>query len=245
MMELGRTICMLRVIRVVRFNSLLEQFSPQLRMGLKSLRQSKSAALNLFSFLVLIIYVYALIGTVAFNRTVKIFPINDKVSFYTVWQSMVLLYQISTSAGWDGVYKALITEQKYSIFLIAVYLLSFLFICVFIVFNLVITVILNFYAQMCEVENERKGLRAADLGDFNMNWEVVARQEQPAFIERSQLSDLLTRLNIDSGLRREFEINDDNIKLLGIPIRNEKQYYRGDVLLALNRVRLSRLSNEN
>lgn len=228
----------------MRFNSLLAGLSRHLRLGLKSLKRSQTAALKLFLFLLLITYVYALIGTVAFNRVAKIFPINDRISFHTVWRSMILLYQICTSAGWDGVYKALIVEPSTIAILVALYLLSYLFISIFILINLTATVILNFYSQVCDIEDETTKLRKVDLDDFNDKWKAVAIREQPLFIRKSQLIDLLNRLAPTSSLRCNLSIDENNIKLLGIPVRNEQQLYRGDVLIALNKIRMRYSNNQ-
>lgn len=237
------TVSQLRAIRIIRFNFLLVNQSSKLSMGLESLKRSKSVAIKLFFFLTLISYVYALIGVVAFGRIEKIFPINDQISFHTVWQSLVLLYQISTTAGWDGVYVALVSELMSSTFIIAIYLISYIAISILITVNLVITIILNYYTLTSEVEDEKRKLPTSDLDDFNENWKNFAKSEKPLFIESSHLHDFIDRLNVKSSLRAGLSVNEESIKLLGIPIHNDQQYYRGEVLIALNALRLKRLYN--
>lgn len=231
------SVSLLRVIRVIRFDSLLVTYSPDLRLAFDALRRSKTAAYYLCLFLLLVIFVYSLIGAVAFRNVTNITPINDKISFFTVGQAIILLIQISTSAGWDGVYKALIGQQ-YNPFVVFLFLWSFLFICILIIVNLVLTIILNYYSKAYESETEPEKLRSSDLNDFNENWQTIAAPDEPLFINRAQLSILLNRLDKSSALRLSVIPNDENIQLLGIPVHNDQQLYHGDVLIALNKARL-------
>lgn len=227
---------MLRVVRVLRFKSLFVPYSTYLKLGFQTLRQTRTAAFNLCIFLFLAIFVYALIGVVAFKRVEDIISINDRVSFSSVGGAIILLVQLSTSAGWDGVYISL--SQAYHPFVVFLYLWSFLFICILTIVNLVLTIILNYYAKATEIEYESKQLRAADLNDFEEKWKGIAAADQPLFINKAQLPILLNRLEKSSSLQSNFTPNEENIQLLGIPIHNEQQMYRGDVLIALNKNRL-------
>ncbi|XP_055311841.1 sodium channel protein para-like [Sitodiplosis mosellana] len=228
------SIVLLRVIRVLRFNSLLVSCSPQLKLGVAALNRSKTAAYNLCLFLFLVIFVYALIGASAFNRVSNLTPINEKISFHTVGQAIILLIQISTSAGWDRVYDVLVAKNHYNAFVIFLYLWSFLYICIMIIVNLVLTIILNYYTIAYEVESASKKLRTDDINDFNEKWSAIATVEEPLFIHKTQLPILLNRLDKSSSLRTSVMPTDENLQLLGIPIRNEQQHYRGEVLIALN-----------
>lgn len=231
-------ITVLRVIHVLRFNSLFVSWSPQLKLALKALNSSKSAAVNLCLFLFLITFVYALIGTVVFKHVSNLTPINDKISFQTVEQALILLIQISTSAGWDAVYNVLVAKNHYNAFVIFLYLWSFLYICIMIIVNLVLTIILSYYTNACEAEIEQNKLRTNDINDFNEKWSAIATAEAPLFINRTQLPILLNRLDELSSLRTGVVPTDETrIQLLGIPIRDDDKLYRGDVLIALNQNR--------
>lgn len=238
------SISLLRVFRIIRFNSLITNLSKQLKLGLDSLKRSKLAAYNLSLFLILVIFVYGLVGVVAFRRVAHIFSINENVSFHTIGQSFILLYQISTSAGWDGVYTALKLQNQFNAFLIALYVLSFLLISIFVTLNLVITVILNFYVKSLEIEEESRKLKPNDLSNFNEKWQSIAQSNEPLFIQKNQLIEFLKNLDSSSSLLNSITINEENVKLLGIPLREEKKYYRGDVLIALNRARLRQSTNK-
>lgn len=233
------SVSLLRVIRVIRFNSLLVTYSTNLKMAFDALRRSKTAAYYLCLFLLLVIFVYSLIGAVAFRKVTNITPINDKIAFFSVGQAMILMIQISTSAGWDGVYKVLINEtNQFNPFVVFLFLWSFLFICILAIVNLVLTIILNYYLKAYESETEAEKLQLSDLNDFNEKWQTIAAPDEPHFINRVQLPILLNRLDQSSALRSSVIPNEENIQLLGIPVHNEQQYYRGDVLIALNKARL-------
>lgn len=227
--------------RIARFNPIITSLSPQLQQAFKSLSQSKWVAYHLGLFLFLITMVYGMIGVVAFSRISHIFPINDNVSFHRLGHSMILLMQISTTAGWDAVYITLI--KHFNPFLIALYILSYMFICIFVTINLVLTVVLNYYTSCIEAEEIAQKLGHHDLSNFNETWQSLALTERPALIRKAQLIQLLNKLDAASSLRRAIEINDENIRLLGIPLREDQTYYRGDVLIALNRARLRLISD--
>lgn len=234
---------LLRVIRILRFTPLFLTHSPYLKLGLEALGQSKTAARDLILFLFLIIFVYALIGGVAYKQVTNISPINDKISFHSVAQGFILMLQYSTSAGWDGLYLALL-EHNYSAFGAFVFLWSFLFISIMILVNLVLTIVLNFYKNACEAESESTDLRPADWNDFNEKWKVIATPENPHFINKTQLPILFGQLKNSSSLRPNATPTEEYIQLLGIPTHNEQLYY-GEVLIALNKARLRQTQNPN
>lgn len=248
MIEFARFMCsagLLRIIRIVRFNALFLPYSPPLKLGLEALWESKTVAWKLCQFWLLIIFTYALIGIAAFKCPKdkcahNITPINEEISFNSLGQAFIILIQIGTSAGWDGTYKVLIEDHNpFGVFL---YLSSFLFICILIIVNLMLTIILIYYVKSYEIETESKQLRAADLNDFNAKWNAIASTEHPLFIDRVQLPIVINRLDKSSSLRASITPTEETIQLLGIPTHNEQQLYRGDVLIALNKNRLRQTS---
>lgn len=105
-----------------------------------------------------------------------------------------------------------------------------------------LTIIRNYYSQASEQESELRKLQTANPNDFKEKWTSVATRDQPLFINKAQLPVVLNRLDESSSLR--IFPNDENIQLLGIPIRNEGQFYLGDVLIALNQARLKQMQAE-
>lgn len=238
------SVSMLRVIRVIRFIPLFVAYSPQLKMALQALYRSRIAAFNLCILLFLIIFVYALIGVGAFgNSTGNVAPQNDQISFHNISGAIIILTQIGTTAGWDGVYDALIKD--YDQFVVFLYLWSFLFICIMIILNLMLNIILSYYKMASEENLKLEKLSTTDFNDFNAKWKVIAASNQPLFIKKVQLPVLMNNLDKSSSLCPAFAITDENIQLLGIPIHNEQQLYYGEVLIALNRNRLKQTPRKN
>lgn len=249
MTEFYRTtisVTVFRVFRVMRFIQLFVSYSPQLKMSLQALYRSRIAAFNLCVFLFLTIMVYALIGIGAFkNATEKLSPQNDRISFHTIGGAIILLVQIGTSAGWDGIYHRLIFNDDYHPFIVFLYIWSFLFICIMTIMNIMLTIILCYYQMASEVESESKKLSTADLNDFNEKWKAIASPNRPLFISKAQLPTLINCLGKSSTLRSGFITTDENIQLLGIPMHNEQQLYYGEVLIALNKNRLNKTLGKN
>lgn len=228
---------LLRIIRVIRFMPLFVTYSPQLKMGLEALRRSRVAAYNLCYFLFMIIFVYALIGVAAFKNAARsVAHGNDQISFHNVDGAVMLLIQISTSAGWDGTYHALI--EQYNPFVVFLYMWSFLFICILTILNLMLMIILCYFKLAFEMESESKQLPTADINDFNNKWKTIASPNRPLFINKVQLPALINNLEKSSSLRAGVNTTDEHIQLLGIPVHNEQQFYYGEVLIALNKNRL-------
>lgn len=243
-MEMVISVNMLRVIRVIRFIPLLVSYSPQLKMSLQALYRSRVAAFNLCAFLFVIVLVYALIGFGAFkNASAPPPPQNEEMSFDNIMGAIFILIQISTSAGWDGNYEQLIGE--YHPFNVFVYFWSFLFICIMIIMNLMLTIILCYYKLASEMEFESTDLSAADRNDFIEKWKAISAPNRPLFIHKAQLPALINSLGKSSALRSGFVITDENIQLLGIPMHNQQQLYYGEVLIALNKNRLKQTLGKN
>lgn len=238
------SVSLLRVIRIFRFIPLLSAYSPQLKMSLQALYRSRNAALHLCAFLFLIVYVYALIGVGAFKDATGLSnQINERISFRNVSGAIILLIEISTSAGWDGTYERLLHD--YNKFAVLLYLWSFLFICIMTILNLVLTIILTYYKMASDVDFESTQLACADQNDFHDKWQAIAAPDRPQFINKAQLPALINNLGKSSTLRWGFVPTDENIQLLGIPLHNEQQVNYGEVLIALNKNRLRQTHGNN
>ena len=69
------------------------------------------ALFNICLLLFLVMFIFAIFG-MSFFMTVKLRGTLDEVyNFQTFGQSMILLFQMSTSAGWDGVLNGIMDEK--------------------------------------------------------------------------------------------------------------------------------------
>lgn len=176
-----------------------------------------------------------MIGIVLFGQVSVIFNANPIIDFQTFWSSFILLFQISTGAGWDGAYAVLIANR--SQFIVVVYLLTYLYCSIIIYTNIVMVIVLEYYRKLSECQREHQ-LPAADLNDFNQKWQRLARSDEPKYIGKTKLKDFVNSLASESSLRLA-STNDLDLKLLGIPERKSDLYHHGDVLIALNHSRIA------
>ena len=131
--------------------------------------------------------------------------IDDMFNFETFFRSMILLFQISTSAGWDGVLAGLMndedcdepkTESKPngncgSPGEAVVYLVTYLVISFLVVINMYIAVILENFSQA--TEDVQQGLTQ---DDFDMYYEVWEKYDENAtqYIHLSKLCEFVDAL---------------------------------------------------
>lgn len=104
---------LLRVVRVAKIGRVLRlvKGARGIRTLLFALAMSMPALFNICLLLFLVMFIFAIFG-MSFFMTVKLRGTLDEVyNFQTFGQSMILLFQMSTSAGWDGVLNGIMDEN--------------------------------------------------------------------------------------------------------------------------------------
>ena len=104
---------LLRVVRVAKIGRVLRlvKGARGIRTLLFALAMSMPALFNICLLLFLVMFIFAIFG-MSFFMTVKLRGTLDEVyNFQTFGQSMILLFQMSTSAGWDGVLNGIMDER--------------------------------------------------------------------------------------------------------------------------------------
>ncbi|KAJ8983096.1 hypothetical protein NQ317_007139 [Molorchus minor] len=153
---------LLRVVRVAKVGRVLRlvKGAKGIRTLLFALAMSLPALFNICLLLFLVMFIFAIFGMSFFMHVKNKSGLDDVYNFKTFGQSMILLFQMSTSAGWDGVLDGIINEEDCkqpdeigetgncgnSTIGIA-FLLSYLVISFLIVINMCIAVILENYSQ--------------------------------------------------------------------------------------------------
>lgn len=104
---------LLRVVRVFRVGRILRlvKSARGIRTLLFSLAVSLPALFNIGLLLFLIMFIYAIFGMSFFMHVKFSAGIDDTFNFQTFAQSMLLLFQTATSAGWHGVLEALLIDE--------------------------------------------------------------------------------------------------------------------------------------
>uniref|UniRef100_A0A8C5R644 Sodium channel protein n=1 Tax=Leptobrachium leishanense TaxID=445787 RepID=A0A8C5R644_9ANUR len=201
-----------RVIRLARIGRILRLIkgAKGIRTLLFALMMSLPALFNIGLLLFLVMFIYAIFGMSNFAYVKKEAGIDDMFNFETFGNSMICLFQITTSAGWDLLLEPILnsgdpdcnprsdhpgTNAKgdcgnppVGIF----FFVSYIIISFLIVVNMYIAVILENFSVATEESAEPLG-----EDDFDMFYEVWEKFDAGAtqFIEYSKLSDFADSLD--------------------------------------------------
>ncbi len=96
---------LLRVVRVFRIGRVLRliKAAKGIRKLLFALVISLPALFNIAMLLTLIMFIYAIFGMTLFGHVKERDALDDITNFRTFFSSMVLLFRLTTSAGWNDI----------------------------------------------------------------------------------------------------------------------------------------------
>ncbi|XP_070783820.1 sodium channel protein type 4 subunit alpha A isoform X2 [Enoplosus armatus] len=200
-----------RVIRLARIGRILRLIkgAKGIRTLLFALMMSLPALFNIGLLLFLIMFIFSIFGMSNFAYVKKEAGIDDIFNFETFGGSIICLFEITTSAGWDGLLLPMLNKEfpdcdpdfenpgtgvkgncgnpgMSMIFFCGYIIISFL-----VVINMYIAIILENF----NVAQEESGdaLCEEDFEMFNETWEKFD-QDGTQFIEYSRLSDFCDAL---------------------------------------------------
>ncbi|NWW15039.1 SCN5A protein, partial [Falcunculus frontatus] len=196
-----------RVIRLARIGRILRLIrgAKGIRTLLFALMMSLPALFNIGLLLFLVMFIYAIFGMANFAYVKMEGGIDDMFNFQTFANSMLCLFQITTSAGWDGLLNPILNTGppfcdpnikgtvgecgKPAIGII--YFVSYIIISFLIVVNMYIAVILENFNVATEESTEPLG-----EDDFDIFYEIWEKFDPEAtqFIAFSALSDFADAL---------------------------------------------------
>ncbi|XP_069567430.1 sodium channel protein type 2 subunit alpha-like [Brachyistius frenatus] len=194
-----------RVIRLARIGRVLRliRAAKGIRTLLFALMMSMPALFNIGLLLFLVMFIYAIFGMANFAYVKKQDGVDDMFNFETFGNSMICLFQISTSAGWDNLLSPIMSsypEECDSRFVNTgtnmrgncgspsmgiAFFVSYIIISFLIVVNMYIAIILENFSVATEESTE-----PLSEDDFEMFYEVWEKFDSEAtqFIEFSMLS---------------------------------------------------------
>uniref|UniRef100_A0A4W5N9Z6 Sodium channel protein n=1 Tax=Hucho hucho TaxID=62062 RepID=A0A4W5N9Z6_9TELE len=201
-----------RVIRLARIGRILRLIkgAKGIRTLLFALMMSLPALFNIGLLLFLVMFIYAIFGMSNFAYVKHEAGIDDMFNFETFGNSMLCLFQITTSAGWDGLLAPILNKKEpdcdsqmehpgtlyrgncgnppVAMF----FFVSYIIICFLIVVNMYIAVILENFSVATEESAE-----PLSEDDFEMFYEVWERFDPDAtqFVEYDKLSDFADALD--------------------------------------------------
>uniref|UniRef100_A0A7M4FFF2 Sodium channel protein n=1 Tax=Crocodylus porosus TaxID=8502 RepID=A0A7M4FFF2_CROPO len=186
-----------RVIRLARIGRILRLIkgAKGIRTLLFALMMSLPALFNIGLLLFLVMFIYAIFGMSNFAYVKREAGIDDMFNFETFGNSMICLFQITTSAGWDGLLAPILNsgEPDYCgnpsvgiFFFVSYIIISFL-----VVVNMYIAVILENFGVATEESAE-----PLSEDDFEMFYEVWEKFDPDAtqFMEFEKLSEFAAAL---------------------------------------------------
>ncbi|KAH0501976.1 Sodium channel protein type 2 subunit alpha [Microtus ochrogaster] len=201
-----------RVIRLARIGRILRLIkgAKGIRTLLFALMMSLPALFNIGLLLFLVMFIYAIFGMSNFAYVKREVGIDDMFNFETFGNSMICLFQITTSAGWDGLLAPILNSgppdcdpekdhpgssvkgdcgnPSVGIF----FFVSYIIISFLVVVNMYIAVILENFSVATEESAE-----PLSEDDFEMFYEVWEKFDPDAtqFIEFCKLSDFAAALD--------------------------------------------------
>lgn len=243
-----------RVARVFRIGRLLRFYKGArgIRRLLFALVISLPALFNIGALLFLVMFIYAIIGMSSFGYVKKTGALDELVNFETFGSSMLLLFRLSTSAGWNDVLEPLLIkppdcDENYLgqpngncgiPWLAILYFFTFILSTFLIIINMYIAIILENLSQAHQ--QDEVGITDDDLEMFYTHWERFD-PNATQYILYSQLSDFV------DGLEQPLRIPQPNKFAcihLNIPIKQGDRIHCFDVMQALVRRIIGEIEEE-
>ncbi|XP_074168699.1 sodium channel protein type 5 subunit alpha isoform X3 [Rhinolophus sinicus] len=237
-----------RVIRLARIGRILRLIrgAKGIRTLLFALMMSLPALFNIGLLLFLVMFIYSIFGMANFAYVKWEAGIDDMFNFQTFANSMLCLFQITTSAGWDGLLSPILnTGPPYCdpnlpnsngsrgncgspavgiLFFTTYIIISFL-----IVVNMYIAIILENFSVATEESTE-----PLSEDDFDMFYEIWEKFDPEAtqFIEYSVLSDFADALSEPLRLAKPNQMSLINMDL---PMVSGDRIHCMDILFAFTK----------
>ncbi|XP_004614619.3 sodium channel protein type 11 subunit alpha [Sorex araneus] len=227
-----------RIVRLARIGRILRlvRAARGIRTLLFALMMSLPSLFNIGLLLFLVMFIYAIFGMKCFSKVEPNAGIDDIFNFKTFVHSMLCLFQITTSAGWDTLLSPMLqpkmnssnsqSKENHLPTIAITYFVSYIIISFLIVVNMYIAVILENFNTATEESEDPLG-----EDDFDIFYEVWEKFDPEAtqFISYSALSDfadaLPEPLRVPKPNRFQFLIMD-------LPMVNGDRLHCMDILFA-------------
>lgn len=218
----ARVFKILRVLRVLR----LARSVRGLRRIIATLRTSAPALANVGSLLLLLFFIYAVIGVFAFGQLEKGQYLNEYANFHSFGRALVTLFRCATGEGWETLMFEAMSERNAqtgpgSTGAVA-YFVSFVAIAMFVMLNLFIMIILEDFDKTEKPKVQKKGgagnaMSAQHLYEFRQAWAKMD-PEGTGWIATSELEPLLRMLPPPLGLPINASQRQYSEYLMSIPL---------------------------
>ncbi|NWZ63811.1 SCN2A protein, partial [Acrocephalus arundinaceus] len=238
-----------RVVRLARIGRILRLIkgAKGIRTLLFALMMSLPALFNIGLLLFLVMFIYAIFGMSNFAYVKREDGIDDMFNFETFGNSMICLFQITTSAGWNNLLNPILNSGEpdcdpnkphpgssvkgdcgnpsVGIF----FFVSYIIISFLVVVNMYIAVILENFGVATEESAEPLG-----EDDFEMFYEVWEKFDPDAtqFIQYSKLSDFAASLEPPLNIPKP---NTVQLIAMDLPVVSGDRIHCLDILFAFTK----------
>ncbi|MGH0191346.1 UNVERIFIED_CONTAM: hypothetical protein FKN15_064848 [Acipenser sinensis] len=220
----------LRVFRVARLGRLLRlvRSLKGIRRLLFTLIMSIPALFNIGVLLLLVMFIYSILGMTLFQDLPRSGPINEIVNFETFANSMLLLFRLTTAAGWNDVLQQIMASGTQPAFVCILYMSSYILVTFIVIVNMYVAVILENFTEAQEQELE--GVTDDHIDMFYEQWSKYD-PSATQFISLEQLPDFLDRLKSPLRIPKP---NAVKIAALNLPITSENKLHCLDILRGIS-----------
>ncbi|NXD20249.1 SCN2A protein, partial [Spelaeornis formosus] len=238
-----------RVVRLARIGRILRLIkgAKGIRTLLFALMMSLPALFNIGLLLFLVMFIYAIFGMSNFAYVKREDGIDDMFNFETFGNSMICLFQITTSAGWNNLLNPILNSGEpdcdphkdhpgssvkgdcgnpsVGIF----FFVSYIIISFLVVVNMYIAVILENFSVATEESAE-----PLSEDDFEMFYEVWEKYDPGAtqFIEYSKLSDFAAALEPPLNIPKPNKVQ---LIAMDLPVVSGDRIHCLDILFAFTK----------
>lgn len=238
-----------RVIRLARIGRVLRliKSAKGIRTLLFALMMSLPALFNIGLLLFLVMFIYAIFGMSNFAYVKRESGIDDLFNFETFGNSMICLFQITTSAGWDGLLAPILNKHEDDCNSTTehpgssvkgdcgnppvgiAFFVSYIIICFLIVVNMYIAVILENFSVATEESAD-----PLSEDDFEMFYEVWERFDPRAtqFMEYNKLSEFADALDPPLRIAKPNKIE---LISMDLPMVSGERIHCLDILFAFTK----------
>eukprot|EP00759_Apiculatamorpha_spiralis_P047084 PhF_6_TR42990/c0_g1_i1/m.65569/K04857/CACNA1S; voltage-dependent calcium channel L type alpha-1S len=229
----GSGASIVRLFRIGRLFMLIKR-AKGLQTLLSTLIQAMPAFLNTIVLLLVVYFIFGIIGVQLFGRVPHNGALDNMTNFETVWNALVTLYVVGTSESWMDI---MFSTQNSSA---VVYFLLFILVGSFIVMNLLVTVVTEAFGEASDAADHSDDLAVFDA--FREKWiEYDVKLTHRLTADRTialimTLPDPLWVRRTAHGLLvgvSPFVVNLVQLKRLHIPINKQMLVQYKDVVAAL------------
>ena len=237
----------LRILRIFRIARLLKflDSAEGVRKLVVALVISVPSLLNVGMVIFIIVFIYSIIGMSLFGDTPLKGSLDDMMNFQDFGSSMLLLFRLTTSAGWNDIVDSLSVDCGSSciihpvrcdnnVMTISFYLGSYVLVIFLIMVNMFIAILLESVNSVSKEDEFILGETTVD--DFYEVWNNFAPLGEVC-IPYQKLS------NFAAKLKKPLQIpqpNDMKIFRMKIPLRKRQQVHVFDVMKAIVKYCLER-----